>query len=76
MSLTREEREVINKTHDKVGELTAILLGARGDNGLIGDVKRLSTSHYKLRQHFWVLVGILVGSGIIGGGLYGLFNGG
>ncbi len=69
MSLTKAEKEIITKTHDKVTELTAILLGSRGDNGLIGDVRRLANSHYKLRRNFWLLVGVLVGSGVIGAGI-------
>lgn len=70
MTLTKDEREILNKTHDKIVELTAILLGARGDNGLIGDVKRLASSHYKLRRNFWFLVGILAGSGVISVGIW------
>ena len=70
MSLTKEERDILVKTHDKVIELTVILLGSRGDNGLIGDVKRLASSHSKLRRNFWLLVGVLIGSGIISAGIW------
>ena len=70
MSLTKDEKAILVKTHDKVIELTVILLGSRGDNGLIGDVKRLSSSHSKLRRNFWLLVGVLIGSGIISAGIW------
>ena len=70
MSLTKDEKAILVKTHDKVIELTVILLGSRGDNGLIGDVKRLSSNHSKLRRNFWLLVGVLIGSGIISAGIW------
>jgi len=76
MSLTKDERAILVKTYDKVIELTVLLLGSRGDNGLIGDVKRLASSHYRLKRNFYIIIGILLGSGIIGGvSVYGLFNG-
>jgi|TARA_R100001530_G_C4284671_1_gene146507 hypothetical protein len=65
-----EEHDKIRmETHDAVQTIRAVLLGANGDNGLVGDVKRLANSHYKLKQQFWVLVGLLVGSGILAGGI-------
>lgn len=69
MSLTKEEKEILVKTHDKVIELRTILLGTDGDNGLIGDFKRLANSHSKLKRNFYILIGVLVGSGTIGIGL-------
>ncbi len=69
MSLTKDEKEIITKTHDKVTELTAILLGSRGDNGLIGEVRRNTGGLNKLRRNFWLLVGVLAGSGVIGAGI-------
>jgi len=69
MSLTKEEKDLLTKTHDKVTELTAILLGSRGDNGLIGDVKRLANSQNKLKRNFWLLIGVLIGSGVISAGI-------
>lgn len=65
-----ERDDLIKETHQA-------LLGIKGteDKGLVGDFKNLSKSHYNLRRNFWYLVGVLTGLGIIGGGLYGLFNG-
>jgi len=50
------------------------LIGVNGDEGLVGEIKDLHRNHNKLKQSFWTLVGILVGSGFIGGGLWGLLK--
>ncbi|MCK5236285.1 MAG: hypothetical protein KAR06_04790 [Deltaproteobacteria bacterium] len=63
----REKRD--QDTHDKVVRIEAVLLGANGDDGLVGYVKETAQSHYKLKQHFWILIGLLVGSGLLVGGI-------
>mgnify|MGYP001603665578 CR=1 FL=1 len=72
--MTEKENELARETHDTVIEIKTVLLGTNGDNGLVGDVKRLGRSHYRLKQHFWILVGILVGSGILASGIYGILK--
>ena len=74
MALNKEERKKLDETHDTVIILKALLLGDRGDNGMVGDFKRLSKSHYNLRTRFWLLVGILAGSGLLSGGIYGIIQ--
>lgn len=76
MALNKEERETIDNIKEAVIELKTVLLGTDGDNGLIGDVKRLGDSHFKLKQRFWILIGILAGSGIGGGVAIDKFLGG
>ena len=72
------QEEMIQETHDTVIELNTVLCGAKDsdDKGLIGEVKDVKVSLYKLKLNFWKLVYILIGLGILGGGAYGLFNGG
>ena len=72
MPLTKDERQRLDDTHDIVIEIKTVLLGANGDCGLCGDVKQLSSSHYRLRKYFWTLIGFLVGSGILAGGILSL----
>ena len=81
MALTEEERQKLNETHDSIIEIKTVLLGTDGYNGLVGDIKQnsqailaLNEKHSKLNVHFWQLVGVLVGSGVIGGGAIGLIN--
>ncbi len=74
MALTKDEREKLDRTHDTVIEIKTVLLGTDSDNGMVGDLKRLAKSHYKLRTNFWLLIGILVGSGILGGSLWGFLH--
>lgn len=82
MALTKEEQQMIKEARDTARDLKTVLVGLNGDEGLCGDVKdlvnslgALAKSHGRLKRNFWILVGVLVGSGIIGGGI-GLFNGG
>jgi|TARA_Y100000310_G_scaffold2292_1_gene2870 hypothetical protein len=69
MALTREERQLLNETHDTVIRIGSIVYGTPGtaDEGMVGEMKGLRNSHFKLRRHFWTLVGVLVGSGVLGG---------
>ena len=81
MALTKEERQKLDETHDSIIEIKTVLLGTDGYNGLVGDIKRnsqailtINNKYNKLNVHFWQLVGVLVGSGVIGGGTIGLIN--
>ncbi len=81
MALTKDERRVLDETNANGKELKTCLLGAGGaDTGLVGEVKNiklnhqaLERKHYKLSKTFWIVVGILVGSGVISAGASGLF---
>ena len=72
MALTKDEKKMVQETHDDMIEIKAVLLGVDGANGLVDDVKHIASSHYKLRLRFWILIGILVGSGILGVGYAGI----
>ena len=72
--LTKDEKQKLDETHDTVIELKTVLLGTNGDNGLVGDVKRIAKSHFRLKQNFWILVSFLIGSGILGGSIWGLLR--
>ena len=63
----KEKRD--QDTHDLVRDIKAVLLGVNGDGGLVEDVKELSQSHYNLKRNFLLLVGILIGSGVLVGGV-------
>ena len=78
MALTKEEKAILQDIKDDQTEIKTVLLGVPNtdDRGLVGDVKALAEGHGKLKRNFWTLVGILIGSGIIGSGIYGLFGGG
>ena len=75
MALTKEEREIINNTRDTVIELKAVLLGTDSDKGLVGTVTRIGNGHNRLTKAFWILVGILVGSGVLAVDKLGLLGG-
>ena len=67
------ERDLMIKgTHDRVIKLDTVLLGANSDRGLIGDFQEVQKSHYKLRQRFYILIGVLGGSGVLTGAGFGI----
>jgi len=79
----KTQKQLIQETHETVVQLSTVLLGVQGtaNGGLVKEVKdvkvsvnELAKSHSKLKRNFWVLIGILVGSGALGGGIYGLIN--
>ena len=72
MPLTSEERQKLDETHDSMIRIETVLLGSNGDNGLVGDVKRLAVSHFRLKKNFWVLTSFLAGSGVLGGSIWAI----
>lgn len=72
-----KQDKLIEEIYTTVTELKTVMLGKEGtdDKGLLGEVHKLSNSHYKLRTRFWILVAFLTGSGVLGGGIWWL-NGG
>ena len=71
------QKQLIQEIHETVTILKTVLLGVPGteDNGLVGKVDEVHRSHYRLKRNFYILIGVLVGSGILGTGIWGLLNG-
>ena len=83
MALTIEEKEILKGISTDQKEimreqtvLHTVLLGANGAEGLVEEVRSIAKGYGKLKRNFWTLVGILIGSGIIGGSVAGLMSGG
>jgi len=76
MSLTKEEKELLTSIREKQIVTNTVLLGANGKKGLVDVVQDLAKGHGNLKRNFWILVGVLVGSGVVGSGIYGVLNGG
>ena len=83
MALTKDEKELLKDISEGQREiireqtvLHTVLLGANGAEGLVEEVKSIAKGYGKLKRNFWTLVGILVGSGVIGGSVAGLLSGG
>ncbi len=81
MALTKDEKELLKDIRDDQKVIRedqiitkTVLLGVNGKDGLVDEVKSLAQGHGRLKKNFWILVGILLGSGVIGGSAYGLFN--
>ena len=75
---TEEKLDIIR---DDVTQIKTVLLGVpnTGDKGLVGFVREerearidLNNRHRKLSKSFWLLIGILSGSGVLGGGALGI----
>jgi hypothetical protein len=73
------QEQMLAETHQTVTQLKTILIGMNGDQGLVGEVKcvkreveTLGSKHDKLSRSFWLLVGVLTGSGVIAGGVWGI----
>ena len=76
-------RDCVEKLHRDVLEIKTTLIGIpdSADSGLLGEIKQIKLNGYnlnhrvrRLSQKFWLLVGILAGSGVIGSGLYQLLS--
>ena len=78
MALTKAERDILEDTHTSVVALTTAIKGMNGKGGLLNHVddhdhefESVYERHNKLSRNFWMLVGVLVGSGVIGGSIWG-----
>lgn len=70
--LTKDERKKLDETHDSIIRIETVL--GNGDDGLVGDVKRIAKSHYNLKRNFIILVSFLAGSGVLTGGIWAFVN--
>ena len=64
----------IIETNLQIAEIHTVLLGAKGEEngGLCNETRENTKNIGLLTRNFWILVALLVGSGILGGGLYAL----
>lgn len=83
MALTKEERELLKEIREDQKQIredqikvNTVLLGVDGSPGLVEEVQDLARGYGKLKRNFWLLIGFLGGTGIIGGSIYGVLNGG
>lgn len=71
MALSKKQQE---EMYEAVIELKTAVIGANGKGGLLDKVEALAQGHGKLKKNFWMLVGILSGSGVLAGGLVKLLG--
>lgn len=70
--ITREEWTGLVNT---VNQIKTTLVGMEGDGGgLCQKVEDICDDHYKLKDNFRMLIGILIGSGVISGGAVGVIK--
>ncbi len=78
VEFTETDRQMLQETHDAMLSMKTCLLGANhgtNDRGLVGKVEDVCKSHYSLTTKFWILVALLVGSGVISGTVIAALNG-
>lgn len=80
----KTQKQLIQEIHSTSLETRTVLLGVPGtsDGGLVKEVlnnkkemRDIGKSHGKLKRTVWWLIGMLVGSGVIGASTYGLLSG-
>jgi hypothetical protein len=69
-----ELEKLIRKSHDAICQLHDAMLGIDGQGGIMKRVDLLEHNYAKLNRNFWMLVCLLIGLGIIGGSLFGIFR--
>ena len=62
------DREKLDETHDTVITLKTVLLGTNGDNGVVGQVKDNTKRSHQNR----IIIALFMGSGLIGGSIFGV----
>jgi len=81
----KTNRQILDEIHTTVTEIRVTLFGVKNssDKGLIGDVQdntykieEIDKSHRSLSKRFAILIAFLIGSGALGVGIWGIFNGG
>ena len=59
------DEDKILEMHDAIIQIKTVLLGANGDKGMVGEQQEQREKLRHLSKCFWLLVGLLCGSGII-----------
>jgi len=81
----KTNRQILDEIYTTVTEIRVTLFGVNNssDKGLIGDVQdntykieEMGKSHRSLSKRFAILIAFLIGSGVLGAGIWGIFNGG
>lgn len=70
--ISEEQIKKIEETHSAVITIRTVLLGANGDEGLVGDVHKLACLQTKTESRLnklYIIVAGIGGVGLIGGGL-------
>ena len=69
--------ELLKEIHESVTQVKTVLLGVPGtqNGGLVQRVDEVCNSHYKLKRQFYILIGVLIGSGVLGINLWKVFGG-
>ena len=77
MSNGKSPQELLEETHDNVMKISTALFGVPNtdDKGLCGEVRNLKKDYYSFKNKTLIIVGILVGSGVLGVGVYQLLGG-
>lgn len=70
MTLTPEERQKIDETHDTVITLKTVLLGANGNPGLVDQV----IANTKRSSRNTIILTALIASGGLSGGVFGIIK--
>ena len=78
-AFTEKHALLIEGTHTAVTKLLTVVLDTNGNKGLchkvediFDSVTDLNKKQNKLSKNFWTLVAFLAGTGLIGGGTFGL----
>ena len=74
MALTKEERELLQGIREDQIVLNTVLLGVDGKEGLVDSVRDLARGYGKLKRNFFLLCGILIGSGVLSSGAWAILN--
>jgi len=62
-----EFREALSQIVKRLDGIETAIAGYAGQDGLMRKVEEVCVSNSKLNRAFWILVGVLIGLGIIGG---------
>ncbi len=74
---SKSPEQMLTEIHDKVTRMETVILGVpdTDNRGLCGEVKNLRKDMNHFKRNFWVLVGVLTGSGVISVGVFQIIGG-
>ena len=81
VEFTERHEKLLEETNDTVIAIKTALVGLNGEGGLIERVDTLNSNHNsleekhnKLEKRVWLVIGVLVGTGALGSGVYALIQ--
>lgn len=70
----QDMNEKLDEISADVRDIKTVLKGYNGYPGLCKEHEELANDYYKFKRTMLIIIGVLIGSGVLGGGIFSAMN--